>query len=258
MFKVGDKAVYPAHGVGVIEKIEKKEIAGADYQFYMLRIIENDMTIMIPTANVDTVGLRRIIGTEQVTKVFRILKQNEISVDAATWNRRYREYMEKIKTGSAFEIAQVLRDLSILKNDKELSFGERKMLETARSLLVKELALSKDQTEEQIARQLDKILSKTAEEAAENGTKRRKSKPASKPINLANAGAAPKSAKKSLSSIKTDSTAKLTKSGTKSSSSKSSGSKSKSSPAKKSTSAAKPKSESKTTSKKVAAKRAGA
>ena len=191
MFKVGDKAVYPAHGVGVIENIEKKEIAGSTYQFYILRILENDMTIMIPTANVEAVGLRRIIPGSQVTKVYKILKQNEISVDAATWNRRYREYMEKIKTGSAFEIAQVLRDLFILKNDKDLSFGERKMFDTARSLLVKELALAKDVTEENVAKQLDKILVKTAELAAETGTRRKKGKSAP-----AAAPAAPVAAKK--------------------------------------------------------------
>ncbi len=181
MFKSGDKAVYPAHGVGVVERIEKKEIAGTSYQFYILRIIENDMTIMIPTSNVEAVGLRRIIASNQVPKVYKILRQVEISVDAATWNRRYREYMEKIKTGSAFEIAQVLRDLYILKNDKDLSFGERKMLETARTLLVKELAIAKGAKEEDVAKQLDKVLLKTAEVAAATGTKRRKSKPSSVP-----------------------------------------------------------------------------
>jgi len=176
MFKVGDKAVYPAHGVGVIERIEKKEIAGTTYQFYILRIVENDMTIMIPTANVDTVGLRRIIASAQVSKVYKILRENEISVDAATWNRRYREYMEKIKTGSVFEIAQVLRDLYILKNDKDLSFGERKMLETARSLLVKELALAREHEEEKVGKDIEKILLKTAQTAAATGTRRRKGK----------------------------------------------------------------------------------
>ncbi len=176
MFKVGDKAVYPAHGVGVIERIEKKEIAGTAYQFYILRIVENDMTIMIPTANVDTVGLRRIIASTQVSKVYKILRENEISVDAATWNRRYREYMEKIKTGSVFEIAQVLRDLYILKNDKDLSFGERKMLETARSLLIKELALAREHEEEKVGKDIEKILLKTAQTAAATGTRRRKGK----------------------------------------------------------------------------------
>lgn len=208
MFKIGDKAVYPAHGVGVIENIEKKEIAGSTYQFYILRILENDMTIMIPTANVEAVGLRRIIPASQVTKVYKILKLNEISVDAATWNRRYREYMEKIKTGSAFEIAQVLRDLYILKNDKDLSFGERKMFDTARSLLVKELALAKDVTEENVAKQLDKILVKTAELAAETGTRRKKGKNSA----AGNAAAAPapknKSATKSKTAAKTATTSK--------------------------------------------------
>src|SRR5881397_3716044 len=125
-FKVGDKAVYPGQGVGEVMGIEHKDIAGQRQSFYVLKIMENGMKILIPINKVDT-----------------ILKQKDISVDSATWNRRYREYMEKIKTGSVFEIAEVLRDLYLLKFDKDLSFGERKMLDTARNLLIKELSLAK-------------------------------------------------------------------------------------------------------------------
>ena len=109
----------------------------------MLRILDSDMTIMIPTENVNSVGLRRIIGKDMVTKVYKILRDKKVEIDQQTWNRRYREYTEKIKTGSVLEIAKVLRDLFVLKGDKELSFGERKMLDTARNLLVKELAIAK-------------------------------------------------------------------------------------------------------------------
>ena len=158
-FKVGDKAVYPAHGVGVIERIEKKQISGALMSFYILRILDSDMTIMIPTNNIENAGLREIISSDKVKKVYSILKKRDNPIDTQTWNRRYREYMEKIRTGSVFEIAEVLRDLNLLKSDKVLSFGERKMLDTAKILLIKELALAKDVSEKQIEEDLKKLFS---------------------------------------------------------------------------------------------------
>lgn len=158
MFKVGEKVVYPAHGVGLIENIQTRSISGSEKTFYMLRILENDMTIMIPTDNVASVGLRRVIGKDMVTKVYKILREKKVQIDQQTWNRRYREYTEKIKTGSVLEIAAVLRDLCVLKADKELSFGERKMLDTARNLLVKELSIAKSLSEEKIMKELDSIF----------------------------------------------------------------------------------------------------
>jgi CarD family transcriptional regulator, regulator of rRNA transcription len=159
MFQVGDLAVYPAHGVGVIEKIESQEISGCRQDFYVMRILDNNMIIMIPTTNVDHVGLRDIIAKTELPKLFSILKKRDVILDSQTWNRRYRDYMEKIKTGSVFEVAEVYRDLLILRYDKELSFGERKMLDTARTLLVKEISLSKEITESQVERDLDLIFS---------------------------------------------------------------------------------------------------
>lgn len=158
MFKIGDLAVYPAHGVGIIERIESQEISGSSQDFYVMRILENDMIIMIPTQNVDSVGLRRIIGQEEVPKLYSILEKRDVVIENQTWNRRYREYTDKIKTGSVFEVAEVYRDLLILKIDKELSFGERKMLDTARTLLVKEIALAKKVEEEQIEQDLDRMF----------------------------------------------------------------------------------------------------
>nr|WP_305798528.1 CarD family transcriptional regulator [Myxococcus sp. CA033] len=157
-FKTGDKAVYPGQGVGEVMGIEHTEVAGQRQSFYVLRILENGMRIMIPINKVGSVGLREIISEEDVKQVYSILREKDISVDSTTWNRRYREYMEKIKTGSVFEIAEVLRDLYLLKGDKDLSFGERKMLDTARSLLIKELSLAKDCTEEEIESDLKKIF----------------------------------------------------------------------------------------------------
>jgi CarD family transcriptional regulator len=158
MFKVGEKVVYPAHGVGVIQSIQTRTVSGTEKTFYMLRILDSDMTIMIPTENVASVGLRRVIGKEMVTKVYKILREKRVEIDQQTWNRRYREYTEKIKTGSVLEIAKVLRDLFVLKGDKELSFGERKMLDTARNLLVKELSIARSHPEEKIMEELKNIF----------------------------------------------------------------------------------------------------
>ena len=157
-FKVGDKAVYPAHGVGEVTAIENRSIGGIEQTFYILRILENGMKIMVPTDNIRQVGLREVISKSKVEKVLKILKAKSLSVETTTWNRRYREYMEKIKTGSLLQIASVLRDLCILRAGKELSYGEKNMLETARGLLVQELALAKEQTEDDVASEIDQMF----------------------------------------------------------------------------------------------------
>ena len=159
MFLAGDMAVYPAHGVGVIESIETQTVAGTDHSFYVMKIIENDMKIMIPTRNSANVGLRAIIDKTEVEKVMVILRDRDIAISAQTWNRRYRDYMEKIKTGSIFEVAVVLRDLFLLSVDKELSYGERKMMDTAKNLLVKEISLARDIDETKTADQIEKMFS---------------------------------------------------------------------------------------------------
>ena len=143
MFKVGDIVVYPAHGVSEVESIETREISGNEISFFILKVLDTHMTVMVPVTNVENVGIRELIDKKGIDKVLGILKERSVSVDNQTWNRRYREYMEKIKSGSAFEIAEVLRDLNILKRGKELSFGVRQMYDTARNLLVNEIATSK-------------------------------------------------------------------------------------------------------------------
>jgi CarD family transcriptional regulator len=158
MFAIGDKAVYPGHGVGVIEAIETKQISGREEIFFILRIVDNGMTIMIPKGNVGAVGLRGVIRKLDVSKVIHILKDRDVTVDNQTWNRRYREYMEKINTGSIYEIAEVLRDLHLLKAEKELSFGERKIMDMAKNLLVKELAVARDVRESDILREIRTIF----------------------------------------------------------------------------------------------------
>lgn len=167
-FTIGDKAVYPGHGVTEVTGLEKKEFSGQSMMFYVLRVLENDMTVMVPERNAVSVGLRNIVNDEEIARVYEVLAKRNVKISTATWNRRYREYMEKIKTGSLQEIATVFRDLSLLRSDKDLSFGERKMLETAKGLLVQELALARtggDETKtdpDSVATELEQMFAPTA------------------------------------------------------------------------------------------------
>ena len=158
MFQIGAMAVYPAHGVGVIESIQEREVAGFHQSFYIMRLLDTDMIIMIPTQNARNIGLRTVIDCQAVNEIFGILRERPTRLNQQTWNRRYRDYMDKIKTGSLFRVAEVLRDLTLLKLEKELSFGERKMLDTAKNLLVKELSLVNNKKEDEIEAQLQEML----------------------------------------------------------------------------------------------------
>jgi CarD family transcriptional regulator, regulator of rRNA transcription len=154
-FQIGDKAVYPAHGVAEVTGIEKHQVGGDEQTFYILRILDNGVKVMIPTgAN----GLREIMSNDEVDEVFEVLKEKEISVESTTWNRRYREYKDKIDSGDPKQIAEVLRDLYLLKNDKDLSFGERKMLDTAKALLVKELSIAREMDEDEVEAEFTQIF----------------------------------------------------------------------------------------------------
>jgi CarD family transcriptional regulator len=144
MFKVGDLAVYPAQGVGVIEAIENRDVGGSKQLFYM--------------DSAKSVGLREVIMETEIPKVYAILRNKDVTIDKQTWNKRYREYLEKIKTGSVFEIARVLRDLFILKSDKNLSFGERKMMDTAKNLLIKEISVASNSEETKVEEDLKTIF----------------------------------------------------------------------------------------------------
>jgi len=161
-FAVGDKAVYPVHGVAEVVALENRDIGGNKFSVYILKVIDTGMRIIVPTTNAGSVGLRDLITSKQVKEVYEILRARDIPRDTQTWNRRYREYMEKIKTGSVFEIAEVMRDLCVLRLSKELSFGERKMLDNARGLLIKELALAKNVSEDKIAEEIDAIFAQAA------------------------------------------------------------------------------------------------
>lgn len=157
-FKVGDKAVYPAQGVAEVVSIDERDIAGNLQKFYVLRILDTDRKIMVPVSNADAVGLRQVISEQEIREIFDILQERTIGFDTQTWNRRYRGFMDKIKTGSIYDVAEVLRDLYRLKASKQLSFGERRMLDTARTLIVKEIAIARAQTEEQVMTEIEAIF----------------------------------------------------------------------------------------------------
>lgn len=164
-FQVGDLAVYPAHGVGRIEAIETRVVNGEEHDFYIMKIVENGMVIMIPTWNVESVGLRDVIGKKEIPKIMDVIKsKRELAIDNQTWNRRYREYMDKIKTGSLYEVAEVFRDLSLLKLTKDLSFGERKLYDTAYNLLIKELSMANDEDEDTVAQGIEALFTPEKED----------------------------------------------------------------------------------------------
>jgi len=158
MFKVGDLAVYPAQGVGVIEAIENRESMGNKRLFYIMKIMGNGMKIMIPMDGAESVGLREVITQDDIPKIYEILRNKDVTIDKQTWNKRYKEYLEKIKTGSVFEVARVLRDLFLLKSDKNLSFGERKMMDTAKNLLVREISIASHAEETTVEQDLKRIF----------------------------------------------------------------------------------------------------
>ncbi len=157
-FDVGDMAVYPAHGVGQIEAIETRDVGELQQMFYVIRIMDTNMVVMVPTTSSSHVGLRSIINADEVDNVYSILREKDVVITARPWNQRYREYMEKIKTGSVYEIAEVLRDLYALQEDKTLSFGERKMMDTAQSLLVKEISIADQINEEAVSERITHIF----------------------------------------------------------------------------------------------------
>lgn len=157
-FSIGDKAVYPAQGVAEVVGIDNKEINNCVMSFYVLKVLDSEMQILVPKDKADQVGLRSVATDDEIEEVLEILGDQDVHIDKQTWNRRYRGFMEKIKTGSLFEVAEVFRDLYRLKSTKPLSFGERRMLDTAKTLIVKEMSVVRELTEEQVEAQLEKAF----------------------------------------------------------------------------------------------------
>jgi CarD family transcriptional regulator len=155
MFNLGDHVVCPGHGVGQICSVDTKELNGELKSFYIIKVVSNGMKVMIPVDSKD--GVRALIPTTDITSVFDLLKDQNVKVDMSTWNRRHREYTLKVKTGSLLEIADVLRQLLLLKMTKKLSFGERKMLDQCKELIVKEISLSSGSSEGDVSEKIDSL-----------------------------------------------------------------------------------------------------
>ena len=156
-FKVGDKVVYPNHGVGVIEGILDHTSSGVDNTFYRLRILSNDSTVLVPTTNTTHVGMRKVLSRKDVDKVFKVLRSAKIEI-TNDWKGRFQENSDKMRTGDIFEVATVLKNLSYLSKSKNLSYRERKMLDKSRYLVVSEIAEVAKVPEDQIEAKVDKAV----------------------------------------------------------------------------------------------------
>jgi CarD family transcriptional regulator len=155
MFDLGDHVVCPGHGVGQVCSIDTKELNGEQKSFYIIKVVTNGMKVMIPVDSKE--GVRALIPSTDISGVFELLENQNVKVDVSTWNRRHREYTLKVKTGSLLEISDVLRQLLLLKMTKKLSFGERKMLDQCKELLVKEISLSSGAPEGSISEKIDSL-----------------------------------------------------------------------------------------------------
>ncbi len=156
-FRIGEKVVYPNHGVGIIEEVTSRDVNGAPEEFYMLRIHSNASLVMIPIANVKSVGLRKIIKKCDVDGLFKLL-EDDFYEPVADWKGRYKEHSEKMRTGSIFQVAEVLRNLFYLSFRKNLSFREKRMLDRAKQLIISEIATVRCQNEKNVEDQIDRAL----------------------------------------------------------------------------------------------------
>ncbi|MCA9689092.1 MAG: CarD family transcriptional regulator [Nannocystaceae bacterium] len=158
VFRVGDKVVYPTHGVADVVALETKRIGEREILFYHLHVVESGLKIIVPVGKAQENGMRHVADEETIDELFALLRNRDVRQDRQTWNRRYRGFMEKIRTGSLFEVGQVFRDLSLLKAHKTLSHGERQMLNTARNLVIRELSTARRAPESEVAEELDSMF----------------------------------------------------------------------------------------------------
>jgi CarD family transcriptional regulator len=158
MFEIEDLAFYPNHGIGRIESIDTVKMDERTLCFYVLRILDRDMTVKVPCDRAEALGMRGIIPRGDVSRVYDILRMQCQQDVRRTWNKRFRDYTLKLKSGSPFEIAEVLRDLIRLQASKDLSFGERKMLDQAKTMLIKELAFATEQDEREMTHEIVRIV----------------------------------------------------------------------------------------------------
>ena len=156
-FDVGDRVVYPQHGAAVIEKRETKSFFGEEREYLVLKVAFGDLTVMVPADNTDEVGLREVINDEEVEEVFAVLRKKEARMPT-NWSRRYKNHVEKLKSGDIYQVAEVVRNLSIRDKDKGLSAGEKRLLNRARQILVSELTFALEVDEETAEKRLDDAL----------------------------------------------------------------------------------------------------
>jgi CarD family transcriptional regulator len=165
-FRIGDKVVYPNHGVGIIEEVTRRSVEGGiPEEFYMLRIHSNSSLVMVPTANVKSVGLRKIIRKGEVDGLFKLLEEDFFEPES-DWKGRYKDHSEKMRTGSIFQVAEVLRNLVYISFKKSLSFREKRMLDRAKQLIVSEVATVRGLNEKSVEDQIDRALAAAYERSA--------------------------------------------------------------------------------------------
>ena len=162
MFKVGDKIVYPMHGAGTIESIEEREILGEKQKYYIMKMPVGDIKVMVPTKNAEMIGVRDVIPNETAKGVLDVLASDTTDM-SSNWNKRYRDNMEKMKSGDIYEIADVVRNLSFKQKEKGLATGEKKMLSSAKQILISELVLAEATDKENVEKIVNDKIDKSFE-----------------------------------------------------------------------------------------------
>lgn len=157
MYSVGDKVLYPTHGAGVIDSIEEKTLLGEKKSYYTMRMPVGDMKVMVPLESADAAGLRRVVSKSEAENVIKKLATDE-TCENSSWNRRFRENSEKIRSGNIYLVASVVRSLTIRERERGLSTGEKKMLSDSRQILISELVLSLDKTKEEVSEMIEKSI----------------------------------------------------------------------------------------------------
>jgi CarD family transcriptional regulator len=179
-FQVGDKVIYPNHGLGIVERVEEKTILGTTCGFFHLRIVSNDTTVLVPVANVDNVGLRKAITDEEVERLFGLLGDGRID-NHQNWKGRFKDNSDKMRTGSIYDMADVLKSLTFLSKSKSLSFREKRMLDRARALIISEISeVMREKVaavEDKVDRALDKCFMVKARNVARAATRAKITKP---------------------------------------------------------------------------------
>ena len=157
MFRVGDKVVYPHHGAAIIKGVEEREVMGEKREYFVLRLSYGDLTLLVPLDNTEEVGIRDVISRDELEKVFKVLRSKECRMPT-NWSRRFKTHVEKLRSGDIYQVAEVVRNLSIRERAKGLSAGEKRMLSRARQILISELTFAFDQPEAETEAMLDRVL----------------------------------------------------------------------------------------------------